>query len=60
VYLRLEFQPQGRGAQPPGPGADDRPDLFTALEEQIGVKLEGRRAAVGVLVIDTLERPTAD
>ena len=60
VHIRLEYQPQGRGAQPPSPAADDRPDLFTALEEQIGVKLEGRRAPVDMLVIDALERPTAD
>ena len=60
VYVRLEYQPQGRGAQPPDPSADHRPDLFTALEEQVGVKLESRRAPVDMVVIDALERPTPD
>ncbi len=32
--------------------------LFTALEEQLGLKLESKRAPVDVIVIDRLERPT--
>jgi uncharacterized protein (TIGR03435 family) len=60
VHVRLEYQPQGPGAQPPNPPADDRRDLFTALEEQVGIKLESRRAPVNVLAIDALEKPTAD
>jgi uncharacterized protein (TIGR03435 family) len=38
----------------------DGPSLFTALEEQLGLKLESGRAAVDVIVIDRLERPTPD
>jgi uncharacterized protein (TIGR03435 family) len=38
----------------------DGPSLFTALEEQLGLKLESNRAAVDVIVIDRLERPTPD
>ena len=36
------------------------PMLFVALEEQLGLKLESRRAAVDVLVIDGIDRPTAN
>jgi uncharacterized protein (TIGR03435 family) len=38
--------------------ADSRPDLFTALREQLGVKLEPQRRPVDVLVIDHIERPS--
>ena len=38
----------------------DGPSLFTALEEQLGLKLESGRAQVDVIVIDRLERPTPD
>jgi len=38
----------------------DGPSLFTALEEQLGLKLESGRAPVDVIVIDHLERPTPD
>jgi uncharacterized protein (TIGR03435 family) len=39
---------------------DDRPSLFTALEEQLGLKLVSDRAPLRVLVVDHIERPTED
>jgi uncharacterized protein (TIGR03435 family) len=38
--------------------ADDPPSVFTALREQLGLKLEPSRTERDVLVIDRLERPT--
>jgi uncharacterized protein (TIGR03435 family) len=40
--------------------ADDRPSIFTALQEQLGLTLRSERAPVDVLVIDRLERPTSN
>ena len=40
--------------------ADAAPGLFTALGEQIGLKLEPAREAAKVLVIDRMERPSAN
>jgi uncharacterized protein (TIGR03435 family) len=42
-------------------GADpDRITIFTALEEQLGLKLEPRRETTDVLVIESVEMPTAN
>jgi uncharacterized protein (TIGR03435 family) len=38
----------------------DRPQLITALQEQLGMRLEPRREPVEVLVIDSAERPAAN
>ncbi|MBZ5577673.1 MAG: TIGR03435 family protein [Acidobacteriia bacterium] len=38
--------------------ADASPDLFTAFEEQLGMKLEAKKASVDVLVIESVSKPT--
>ncbi len=37
---------------------DSPPELFTAIQEQLGLKLEPTKAEVEVLVIDDVTRPT--
>ena len=54
---------EGRGGQlPPGvPAPDpDAPSIYTAIQEQLGMKLESSKAPVEVTVIDSIEHPTED
>jgi uncharacterized protein (TIGR03435 family) len=38
----------------------DTPQLFTALQEQLGLRLVSRRGTAQVVVVDRIETPTAD
>jgi uncharacterized protein (TIGR03435 family) len=55
--------PQGGpppGAPPLPPIDPNGPSLFTAVQEQLGLKLDSTRGPVDVLVIDSIQRPTPD
>jgi uncharacterized protein (TIGR03435 family) len=71
--FELRFDPQvlmamlpQLGINVPGPGANaapnpsDSPALLTALQEQLGLKLDAQRGPVEVLVIDSAEMPEPD
>ena len=63
----LEYAPEEGGPQQPGAGAeaggalpaspsDSAPSIFTALQEQLGLKLESTKGPVDVIVIDHIEK----
>jgi uncharacterized protein (TIGR03435 family) len=57
--IDLKWQPDSMAAGAGNsPGADALPDLFTALQEQAGLKLEPAKGPVDVYVIDHVEKPS--
>lgn len=65
--LDLTWTPDQMPQGPPPPGAPplppidpNGPSIFTALQEQLGLKLDSQRGPVDVLVIDHVEQPSPD
>lgn len=56
-----ESQFTGMGVKVPPPSADDvnaAPPLFTAIQEQLGLKLQALKTPVDVMVIDHVDHPS--
>jgi uncharacterized protein (TIGR03435 family) len=71
VYdFKLQFTPDDRLQPPSGlapnarlpvpPADSNAPSLFDALQEQLGLKLESGKGPAEVIVIDHVERPSAN
>jgi bla regulator protein BlaR1 len=65
--VKLHWQPEQRSTPPsadaaeqptPAPTDSSGPSLFSALQDQLGLKLESQKSPVQVLVIDHVERPS--
>ena len=54
VDLQLTYTPE----EPPAGAQSDSPSLFTAIQDQLGLRLEPGRAPIEVLVIYSAEPPT--
>jgi uncharacterized protein (TIGR03435 family) len=60
----LSWTPEaGEWVAPPMPGTPpvpprDGPSLFTALQEQLALKLESQRGPIDVLIIESADRPS--
>ena len=65
--LRLQWTPDV-GETPFSPGGDllppaadsSSPSIFAAIQEQLGLKLESQKGPVEMLVIDSVEKPSAN
>ena len=53
-----QFAGMGIKVPPPSDAADAPPPLFTAIQEQLDLKLEAEKTAVGVLAIDHVDHPS--
>jgi uncharacterized protein (TIGR03435 family) len=61
----LEYTPErvGRGVvegREPAPNSDGLPSIFTAVQEQLGLKLESQKGPVEFIVVDHAEKPPAN
>lgn len=56
----FEFSYKWTNDLPAADADDGRVSFMTAVEEQLGLKLERTRGSIDVLVIDSVERPTPD
>ena len=56
--LTVYYSPVTVGVGPPT--NQNLPSFVTALEEQLGLRVESTRGPVEVLVIESVERPTPD
>lgn len=54
---QLSWTSDPRGGAAAG---DDGPSIFTAVQEQLGLKLDAQRGPVDVVVVSRLERPSED
>ena len=57
---RYDFNLQWTTDESRAPAPDAPPGIFTAIQEQIGLKLEPVKAPADVLVVDAVERPGAN
>lgn len=60
--FKLQFAPESAprtlSASPPDGQPSEAPSLFTAIQEQLGLKLEAAREAVEIFVIDSARQPS--
>ena len=57
------MRPFGGAAPPDAPppaDADAPPDVYQAMEQQLGLRMQKTKAPVDVMVIDKIEKPSAN
>jgi uncharacterized protein (TIGR03435 family) len=58
--ISLEWTPDGGGTQPEGTPSPAGPSIYTAVQEQLGLRLEPRNVPLDYLVVDHVEKPDAN
>jgi uncharacterized protein (TIGR03435 family) len=58
--LSLKWSPEEQAANAEDSGAVDRPEIITAMQEQLGLKLVSGKDPVKTLVVDSVNMPTAN
>lgn len=58
--IHLDFTPTSALTAPADPAMPAGSSIFTALQDQLGLRLESAKGPVDVLVIDHLERPSGN
>ena len=53
-----QFETMGVKGPPPSDAADAPPPLFTAIREQLGLKLSSEKTLVDIIVIDHVDHPS--
>jgi uncharacterized protein (TIGR03435 family) len=56
--FQLDFEPVRHDAPDVAPASGIKPSLFTALQGQLGLRLESRKMPVEMLIIDHIGRPS--
>ncbi|HXJ38379.1 MAG TPA: TIGR03435 family protein, partial [Bryobacteraceae bacterium] len=48
------------GRDSAAPGGLEEPSIFSAVQEQLGLRLESKKAAVEFLVVEHVEKPSGN
>jgi len=53
-----QLAPAPPNAPPPPADLESRPDIYTAMQEQLGLRFQAEKTAVEMLVIDKAAKPS--
>lgn len=60
VDFILEFTPPARSSQPPSPDAEPPLEFRDALRTQLGIKLASQKGPMNTMIVDHIEKPSAN